>query len=84
MNASVLTNIHDKTRKRESDNQAKIDKDDETQKDRLSHIKMQVLEKLKTTKLRRSISNKRRKSDIGLDDSLRSSSRPRTFSPPPV
>ena len=50
---------------------SKIDKNDETQRDRLIHVKMQVLEKLKTTKLRRSVSNKRRQSDVGLDDSVR-------------
>ena len=60
---------------------AKIDGNDETQRERLSHIKMQVLDKLKTTKLRRSLSNKRRQSDIGLDDVGRSTSRPRITSP---
>ena len=60
---------------------SKIDKNDETQRDRLTHVKMQVLEKLKTIKLRRSVSNKRRQSDVGLDDSVRSTSRPRTTSP---
>ena len=60
---------------------SKIDKNDETQRDRLTHVKMQVLEKLKTTKVRRSVSNKRRHSDVGLDYSVRSTSRPRTTSP---
>ena len=60
---------------------SKIDKNDETQRDRLTYVKMQVLEKLKTTKLRRSVSNKRRQSDVGFDDSVRSTSRPRTTSP---
>ena len=58
---------------------SKIDEKDETQKERLSHLKMQVLEKLKTTKLRRS--SKRRYSDVGMDESGRSSSKPRTSSP---
>ena len=61
--------------------ESKLDKNDETQMERLSHIKLQVLEKLKTTKLRRSVSNKRRQSDAGLEEVGRSLSRPRTISP---
>ena len=61
--------------------ESKLDKNDETQMERLSHIKLQVLEKLKTTKLRRSVSNKRRQSDAGLEEVGRSLSRPCTISP---
>ena len=58
---------------------SKIDGKDDIQKERLSHLKMQVIEKLRTTKIRKS--SKRRYSDIGTSDSGRSSSKPRTNSP---
>ena len=62
---------------------SKIDKNDEMQQERLSHIKNQVLEKIKVTKLsRRSLSSKRRHSLLGNEDGIRSTSRPRTASPP--
>ena len=64
---------------------SKIDQSDSIQQERLSHIKNQVLEKMKITKLsRRSLSNssaKRRLSLLGTEDS-RSRSRPRVDSPP--
>ena len=62
---------------------SKIDQQDEMQQKRLSHIKNQVLEKIKVQKLsRRSLSNKRRGSFLGTEDPGRSRSRPRTSSPP--
>ena len=59
---------------------SKLDSNDEIQKERLAHVKLQVLEKLKTTK-ERSLSNKRRLSEIGIELSDRSNSKPRTTSP---
>ena len=65
--------------------ESKIDQSDTIQQERLSHIKHQVLEKMKITKMsRRSLSSssqKRRHSLVGTEDS-RSGSRPRTNSPP--
>ena len=64
---------------------SKIDKNDDIQQERLSHIKNQVLEKIKTQKMRRSLSSssaKRRYSLLGTEDIARSTSRPRTVSPP--
>ena len=60
--------------------ESKIDHSDELQTERLSHIKDQVLEKLKTTKERRQ-NSKRRYSCIGIEEQSRSSSRPRISSP---
>ena len=60
--------------------ESKIDHSDELQAERLSHIKDQVLEKLKTTKQRRN-NSKRRYSCIGIEEQSRSSSRPRISSP---
>ena len=67
--------------------ESKIDKTDDIQQERLSHLKEQVLEKIKTTKIRRSSQRsssgfKRRLSFLGTEDPTRSSSRPRTASPP--
>ena len=65
--------------------ESKIDKTNKNQLERFSHIKNQVIEKIKTTKLRRSMSStssKRRLSFLGNDsDTPRSQSRPRTLSP---
>ena len=67
--------------------EAKIDKNDANQQERFSHIKNQVIEKIKTTKIRRSMSStssKRRISFLGTEgETTRSRSRPRTVSPPP-
>ena len=60
---------------------SKIDKNDDIQQERLLHIKNQVLEKIKITKMRRSVSNKRRHSLLGTEEVDRSPSRPRTVSP---
>ena len=64
---------------------SKIDQSDSIQQERLSHIKNQVIEKMKITRLsRRSLSNsstKRRLSLLGTED-VRSRSRPRVDSPP--
>lgn len=66
--------------------EAKIDINDSTQTERFSHIKNQVIEKIKTSKIRRSMSStssKRRLSFLcNEDDSSRTPSRPRTASPP--
>ena len=67
--------------------ESKIDKTDDVQQERLSHLKTQVLDKIKTTKMRRSSQRsssgfKRRYSFLGNEDLSRSTSRPRTASPP--
>ena len=62
---------------------SKIDKND-IQQERLSHLKHQVLDKTKTTKMRQRSSSglKRRYSLLGTEDLTASTSRPRTASPP--
>ena len=63
---------------------SKLDEHDELQQERLSHLKSQVLEKLKITKSRRSVSGKRRLAPQDSDDSslFRSPTRQRTSSHP--
>ena len=56
---------------------SKIDEKDELQKERLFHVKNQVFEKLKTTKIKRADSRKRRASLLGIGEGERSSSKPR-------
>ena len=64
--------------------ESKIDKTDDVQNERMSHIKSQVIEKLRTTRIRRNSSSKRRLSLLGTEDEdQRSSSKPRTLSPQP-
>ena len=63
---------------------SKIDQNDDIQQERLSHLKHQVLDKIKTTKMRQRSSSglKRRYSLLGTEDPTRSTSQPRTASPP--
>ena len=60
-----------------------IDQSDELLLERISHVKNQVLEKIKLTKRRQSSTSlKRRQSLLGTEDSQRPLSRARTASPP--
>ena len=69
----------------------KVDKDNTLQQDRLSHLKIQVLDRIKSTKIRRlqartdslssSVGSKRRMSFSEEDHVGRSASRPRTAPP---
>ena len=62
--------------------ESKIDKTNEVQAERLSHIKSQVIEKLKATKQLQTTNNyKRRLSCIGIEDQSRSNLKPRATSP---
>ena len=64
--------------------ESKIDKSDSLQLERLSHVRNQIIEKIKTTKMRRNSNSKRRLSMLGIEDEVkRSTSRPRT-DPPPI
>ena len=63
--------------------ESKIDQSDELLLERISHVKNQVLEKIKLTKRRQSSTSlKRRQSLLGTEDSQRPLSRARTASPP--